>query len=83
VEITFLEILGSLICVLLTGAVTFMVHLNKRLRHVEEKKIDKDHFQEVKDDIKRLLEEVLELKLEHARWQGKNEAEQKNKPERS
>ena len=76
------EIIGSLI-ILILGWLGFQVRaMAQRIDDLDEKKVDKVIYQELKQDLHRILEELIQLKLEQARWQGRMENQDKIRQER-
>lgn len=47
--------------------------LHNKINRLEQTKVDKEVYNELKSDIHKILEELIALKLEQARWQGRME----------
>lgn len=53
--------------------------LDTKIETLDEKKVDKIIYQELKQDLHKILEELISLKLEQARWQGRSEHLDRNR----
>lgn len=81
-EVSYLEILGMVLVVLMTGGISYMVHLSNRLKEVEKTKVDMTVFNEVRQDIKQILEQLINLQLENAKWEAREEMQKELKHEK-
>ena len=74
-NVTLIECLVGLNLVLLGW-----LHMRQnRQGKLLETKVDKEDFQEVRADIKEILNSVIDIKVETARWQGQMERAASNK----
>lgn len=48
-----------------------------------ESKADIEELREMKTDLKEILKTLTDLKVENARWQGRSEAAESSKPDKS
>ena len=74
-ETTLVGIIGSLVLVLLGWLGMAVRKLSSKVEELEGRKIDKADFHLIREDIHKILDQIMELKLEHARWQGRSETQ--------
>lgn len=79
VEVGLLEITIGLVVVMMGWLNLRHGQLEKRL----DDKADKEDVNEMKMDVKDILNSILQLKVDMARWQGTVENQHTNKPEKS
>lgn len=84
-----IEIIGGLILLIL-GWLGLHVRamsgrmdtLDKKIQTLDDNKVDNAVYQELRGDIHKILDELVSLKLEQARWQGRAESLDKNRQEK-
>lgn len=91
---SLIEIIGGLLTVILTGLgfYTRWAHkriddmdaaLEKAVHDLDTRKANNEDVQEMKKDIKEILNEIKKFELETVKWQGQMEGRELNKPGQS
>jgi hypothetical protein len=75
------DIAGGVFLLVLGWMGMLFRNVNNRLTELENKKVDNHELGELKSDIKQILQEITDIKVEQAKWQGRQEQQSNNKRE--
>lgn len=78
-----LEIIGGLILMILGGLGWQVSVIKTDIRELYKTKADHEDMAELKVLMQQILDKVTDIQLEHARWQGRQESQEKMRQERS
>jgi hypothetical protein len=78
-----IELIGGLILVVLSGLGWQISNMKNDIKELQTNKADHDTLNEIKDDLKLIIKELTELKVEQAKWQARRETIEQMRLEKS